>query len=468
MEDNLLENSADQLLAKFGAGSHTPGSGSATAFQGMLSTQLILTVIQLTLKPQRIKSYQTGTPRLQNISEDIKTRIYPALKELFESDAAEFNKAIALRQRRDKARNPEERNSLAEQAQEQLKTATDIPLRIASLCLELVDRAIFTYDYGFKSARGDSIAAMNCALAGVKGCIGIVDLNLCSFFIAEQWTTKTRKSAELIREASEKLEAKVAVRQQALHHESKVVNEVGAKISELRKIALSSSRLTNLAIEELATDVLKLVWKAHRLIWKDSDRVHPLDILNPSTAFKLMGYHLNKKVTLGQYSTRERTYEIAGTIDQSVKSISVSEQFSLEIQKFTIAHELGHALMHEQAVLHRDRPLDGSKPISRDDQEREADKFATFFLMPRDAVEKTFREIFLTLEFEITETMARALGVRSIGELRKRARNLHGLAKILASTNRFNGEHIVPMSQQFGVSTETMAIRLEELQLIEF
>ena len=52
---NKLELPAAELLEKFGKGSHVPGSGSAAAFQGMLSAQLILTVISLTLDKKRGK-----------------------------------------------------------------------------------------------------------------------------------------------------------------------------------------------------------------------------------------------------------------------------------------------------------------------------------------------------------------------------------------------------------------------------
>jgi len=45
----LIELSTEELLKKFGSGKHKPGSGSAAAFQGMLSAKLIHTVIDLTL-----------------------------------------------------------------------------------------------------------------------------------------------------------------------------------------------------------------------------------------------------------------------------------------------------------------------------------------------------------------------------------------------------------------------------------
>ena len=60
---------------------------------------------------------------------------------------------------------------------------------------------------------------------------------------------------------------------------------------------------------------------------------------------------------------------------------SFERVFSLETIKFTIAHELGHALLHPNMVLHRDRPMDGSKSLqSKDYKELQANKFAAYFL----------------------------------------------------------------------------------------
>ena len=39
METDLLEKSVNELMEKFGAGNHKPGSCSAAAFQGMVSAK---------------------------------------------------------------------------------------------------------------------------------------------------------------------------------------------------------------------------------------------------------------------------------------------------------------------------------------------------------------------------------------------------------------------------------------------
>jgi Zn-dependent peptidase ImmA (M78 family) len=57
-------------------------------------------------------------------------------------------------------------------------------------------------------------------------------------------------------------------------------------------------------------------------------------------------------------------------------------------QRFTMAHELGHILLHPIGLVFRDTELRGSgDPI----QERQANRFATSFLMPTDYMHAAIR-----------------------------------------------------------------------------
>ena len=104
IEFNLSKLSVSGLLDKFGAGNHKPGSGSAVAFQGMLASKLILTVISLTKDPKRAEKYSKFTPELVRIETEINSRIFPKLSELFYEDSKKFGEAIEARELRDKAR----------------------------------------------------------------------------------------------------------------------------------------------------------------------------------------------------------------------------------------------------------------------------------------------------------------------------------------------------------------------------
>lgn len=76
MDVNLLDLPTKELLKKFGSGNHKPGSGSAAALQGMLSAQLMRTVIDLTNDEKRRSKYAQSLPQLLQIYKDIEVRIY--------------------------------------------------------------------------------------------------------------------------------------------------------------------------------------------------------------------------------------------------------------------------------------------------------------------------------------------------------------------------------------------------------
>jgi formiminotetrahydrofolate cyclodeaminase len=62
MDVELIKLPTETLLGKFGLGNHVPGSGSATALQGLLSAQLISTVINLTSSEKHRNKYQSVLP----------------------------------------------------------------------------------------------------------------------------------------------------------------------------------------------------------------------------------------------------------------------------------------------------------------------------------------------------------------------------------------------------------------------
>lgn len=93
-------------------------------------------------------------------------------------------------------------------------------------------------------------------------------------------------------------------------------------------------------------------------------------------------------VDLQQYGQR-----VAGFIDPEKRVIYVNKNDSAARQAFTIAHELGHWLMHQSqlstepdkyAILYR-KPLGVANP---DPIEKQANAFAACLLVPRDMLER--------------------------------------------------------------------------------
>ena len=169
---------------------------------------------------------------------------------------------------------------------------------------------------------------------------------------------------------------------------------------------------------------------------------------------------------LGHYRTNGGEVEVAGFIDRTSKAVHVSNRFPANVRTFTAAHELAHAVLHQSgSSIHRDRPLDGAA-ISRDRVEFEADKFATYFLMPAKLLKSRFVAIFGTDCFALNEETAFALQGQSLFETRQKCRTKRDLARVLANADAFNGRFFVSLADQFHVSAAAMAIRLEELGLV--
>jgi len=218
-------------------------------------------------------------------------------------------------------------------------------------------------------------------------------------------------------------------------------------------------------IEEQVSNLHKIIWRNRNKIWPNTVPANPIDMLDPVIALKFIGYNCDLKETLGQFRSDGKLIEVAGTIDRHSKQVQISRRFTPHIRNFTAAHELGHAILHETSGLHRDKPLDGTAK-SRDPIEFEADKFASFYQMPRNLVRNIFKRLFLTDSFSLNEDTAFALGLGDYHVAKNKFKVLRQLSRLLARTEHYNGVRFISLASQFRASTEAMAIRLEELGLL--
>jgi Zn-dependent peptidase ImmA (M78 family) len=249
------------------------------------------------------------------------------------------------------------------------------------------------------------------------------------------------------------------------HLQAEVLTDVSLGTHFLREINTQKDRCSKIEIERRAIRLQKSIWKYRKQIWPDNTPTNPIDMLDPLVALRLIGYNSDLDETLGQFYSGGKLIEVAGTIDKYLKQIHISRKFPEHTRRYTAAHELGHALLHETSGLHRDRPLDGTT-ISRNAVEFEADKFAAFFLMPEKLVKTNFKRFFLMEKFTLSETTAHALGMGTYESLMKKFNSLRQLSRALASAEHYNGLQFISLAKQFHVTNEAMAIRLEELELL--
>lgn len=459
----LLALPARALLDKFGSGGHAPGSGSAAALLGLLSANLVVTVGQLTLDRDEYLEHHSD---VKEICTRIGTMLEPSLSKLFQEDAEAFDLVISARRARDGALDDRARKALALAALDQLKLATEIPFKIAEACLELIELSAKVFDVGFKGARGDTGVALSAALAGVISSAFVISLNLKSFK-GSYWARQRRMECDhLQKTATEKYYAAVA-RMAKLRSEDSALKSSGDVDAIAALWASSKASYTDEEIDNRASELRKIIWQRRAELWEDSGvPADPTRLLDPEIALRLLGYNFNLVETLGTFSSAGKSYEVAGLLEAQPGRISVSRQMRSDVRLFTAAHELGHVLLHPQLKeAHRDRPIDGSA-IARTRIEKEADKFASSYLMPAALVRTRFATTFGKAEFFLTDDTAFALFGSEFDAARKKMKTPRDISMILASAERYNGRSVVSLAKQFHVSVIAMAIRLEELDLL--
>lgn len=136
--------------------------------------------------------------------------------------------------------------------------------------------------------------------------------------------------------------------------------------------------------------------------------VPPIDL---NKVLKIYGLALKK----GQFTDPK----ISGFYKKSEPAIYIAEDESYTRQVFTVAHEIGHFLLHadkqEDTFLRSQFTL---LDAEEKDTEREANWFAASLLMPKELVERFW------LVTKNIEQMARIFGV-SYTAMRWRLKNLH-------------------------------------------
>lgn len=220
-------------------------------------------------------------------------------------------------------------------------------------------------------------------------------------------------------------------------------------------------------VEEEAHDLHLSLWNHRNELLGTGDAKSPLDILEPGIALHFLGFHVESDANLGEMFDLGRRVRVAGLIDRKAMRVRISPTFQMSEQRYTTAHELGHAVKHPgMSGLHRDRAIDGPTE-RRDVREREADAFASCFLMPARLVLERFGQHFGCQVFRLTEDSIFGLQISSIDDALREIRCTRHISLLVANANSYMGRPFVSLAKYFRVSPIAMAIRLEELALVE-
>ena len=201
-KDSLLHLSTDDLIQAISQNSPAPGGGSVSALAGSLGAALLSMVSLLTYDKKEYFSKRTKMSRLGEMAHKYQKR----LKELVDEDTDAFDSVM------DASRLPEKSKSEIKFKKQELfkayKIATDTPLEIAIISLEIIKLSIDLIKYGNPNSVTDAHVAAEVGLAGVRGgCVNVM-INLSSFDKISDYDAKIEEKIECLLKESNRLHRK--------------------------------------------------------------------------------------------------------------------------------------------------------------------------------------------------------------------------------------------------------------------
>jgi formiminotetrahydrofolate cyclodeaminase len=198
IKDNTLERFLDDLAGK----SSTPGGGSAAAVMGAMGAALVSMVANFTVGKKGYEAVSDDMAALLARSEKYRGQFVG----MIQKDIDAFNGVMAAY---GMPRNTDdEKQARAEAIQAALKTATDVPLECAVLCLDVIELSRQAAEKGNKNVISDAGVAVLAAEAALGSAALNVYINIGNIK-DEEFVNDRRQRLEAIMSASGELTEKV-------------------------------------------------------------------------------------------------------------------------------------------------------------------------------------------------------------------------------------------------------------------
>ena len=128
-------------------------------------------------------------------------------------------------------------------------------------------------------------------------------------------------------------------------------------------------------IEDEARALQIDLWDRQCSLWQ-GESVTPIDICDPWKAAEYLGYEVQEGWV--DSPSTPGGFKLGGFLNRPMKLIGLSDQYAPRTLRFTLAHEIGHVLLHPGLHHHRELPLQGiTEPHEAvHPKEREANHFA--------------------------------------------------------------------------------------------
>ena len=201
----LVDLKVSEFVNRLGAGTPTPGGGSAAALAGSLAAALGGMVCELTL--DRTK-YETVRPEMEK-ARDTLAGLRKDLLALVDRDSDaydEVTKATKLPKE-----TPAEKAARQQALGKANQFATEIPVKTAESCLAVMEQVKVAAEKGIPNAASDAGVAAHLAHTGVSGAVLNVRINLSAIPDQELAGRIESRVARIAREAARVLSETEAI-----------------------------------------------------------------------------------------------------------------------------------------------------------------------------------------------------------------------------------------------------------------
>jgi Zn-dependent peptidase ImmA (M78 family) len=221
-------------------------------------------------------------------------------------------------------------------------------------------------------------------------------------------------------------------------------------------------------IRAKARELISKLWLLEKKRRGPSPRFRDLLPLQPKQiTTELLSLDYSELDEIGDLSVGNLRVALAGVMNRGQSLIAVSTRLTLEIRRFTAAHEIGHFVLHPEIISLREDPRTDAalRAPLRSLKEKEADIFAAELLMPEGIVNQAFARLWGDdiEDGDVDDDRAYYLTqgkyyAREFSELSRLER-----AKLIASEIPMTTADALPMAEIFGVSSTAMGIQLLDL-----
>lgn len=194
---SIYEKSVNEYLAVAASNSPTPGGGSVSAVVATNAAAMVSMVANLTLGKKGYENYQDQAKAIADKS----AALIEELKVLTARDMEAFD--LFVKAWKMASSTDEEKAAKAEANEKAAQNATNVPMEICKVCLEIMKLANELAPFGNKSAISDVGVASYVAEGAMKACMLSVDINLPGLKTKEFADAMVKERARLFAEADD-------------------------------------------------------------------------------------------------------------------------------------------------------------------------------------------------------------------------------------------------------------------------